>query len=245
MNRQATLPNRAMGAFPGQPQPQPARGIPPAGARVQAARTGAAPGWGFGMQSGGAPGLPNPQTRNVGSASFAQTIGGAQSASLDPSEFPSLSGGIGAGGQPQYQTANQAVWANQRASQQTPVQRPPPSHIGAAAANQPPSQPHSQDQVQQPLDDAFFPQAAQVGGMDEFRHGGQTGVGQLSSSNQPQPGSIEEFPPLGRFGQSDMPPDRRVNIMQNAASGGYANASGFATGSQGDYLAPRAIDVPC
>ncbi len=63
------------------------------------------------------------------------------------------------------------------------------------------------------------------GPVDDYRHGGQSGVGQLSGLSQPQPGSIEEFPPLGRMG--DMGHDRRANMIQNAAGGGFSNAPGF------------------
>ena len=131
------------------------------------------------------------------------------------SEFPSLSGA-----QPQYQNPGQAVWTNQRVNQQTPVQRP---QQGGTQAH------HGQDPSQQALDDAFY--SSNLGStMDEYRHGGQTGVGQLSSNAQPQPSSIEEFPPLGRIGHGEIGQDSRVNLMQNAASGGFASASGFAPG---------------
>ena len=142
------------------------------------------------------------------------------------SEFPSLSGGP----QPQYQNPGQAVWANQRATQHTPVQRPQGSQTTAPGSDQSPhAGPHAQDHIQQTLDDAFFPSNAS-GSIDDYRHGGPSGVGQLSSSAQPQPGSIEEFPPLNRIGPGEIGQDRRVNMMQNAASGGYASASGFAPG---------------
>ena len=146
----------------------------------------------------------------------------------DSREFPSLSGAP----QPQYQNTGQAVWtnANQRATQQTPVQRPQqPNEPGAPQ----PQSHHLQDQVPQTLDDAFFPTSQLNGTMDDYRHGGQGGVGQLSSSAQPQPGSIEEFPPLGRNGPGDIGLDRRVNMMQNAASGGFPGSSSFAQGEFG------------
>lgn len=63
-------------------------------------------------------------------------------------------------------------------------------------------------------------------GGDDYRFGGQSGVGQLSGSSQPQTGNIDEFPPLG--GSVDVVPDRRTGMIQNAAAyGGSANASAF------------------
>lgn len=133
-----------------------------------------------------------------------------------PSEFPSLSGAP----QSQVQNNNQAFWSGQR--QQTPVQR----SQAASTGNQ---QGANQDHVQQNLDDAFFSSTA-AGSMDDYRHRGQNGVGQLSS-NQPQPGSIDDFPPLGRGGPGEIGGDRRMNMMQNAASGAFASAPGFPPGN--------------
>lgn len=102
------------------------------------------------------------------------------------------------------------------------MQRPQPSQSG----NQ---QPNNQDHSHQNLDDAFFPSGA-GGSLDDYRHGGQNGVGQLSSSNQPQPSSIDDFPPLGGNGPGEIGQDRRVNMMQNAASGAFGGNPGFPPG---------------
>jgi CCR4-NOT transcription complex subunit 2 len=67
--------------------------------------------------------------------------------------------------------------------------------------------------------------------LDEYRHRGQNGVGQLSSSNQPQPGSIDDFPPLGRGGPGEIGGDRRMNILQNNAGSNYGGNPGFPPGN--------------
>lgn len=145
------------------------------------------------------------------------------------SEFPSLSGAP----RPQYQNPGQAVWANanQRATQHTPVQRPQQQQpadlqISARQQQQPPQQP--QEQAQQATEDIFSSGSQLSNGLGDYRHGGQGGVGQLSGSSQPQTGSIDEFPPLGRNENGDIGQDRRGNLMQNAAFGGYTNGIAFA-----------------
>ena len=133
------------------------------------------------------------------------------------SEFPSLSGT-----QPQFQNPSQAVWANatQRATQQTPVQRPQQSQSSVPATAPVQQQVHhAQDQSQQSLDEAFF--ASQYnGGIDDYRHGGQSGVGQLPGSQETQATSIDDFPPLGRNGHGEIGQDRRGNLMHNVSGGG-------------------------
>lgn len=141
------------------------------------------------------------------------------------SEFPLLSGNP----QTQYQTPGQAVWgnANQRIIQHTPVQRPqqqpPPSQPNnTQQQHQQPSQ--AQDQSQQARDD-LYPGSQFNGSNDDYHRGGQGGVGQLGASAQPQPNSVEEFPPLGRNGTDEDQQDRRGSLMQNAAFGGFSNST--------------------
>ncbi|MCJ1478568.1 hypothetical protein MMC13_007249 [Lambiella insularis] len=144
------------------------------------------------------------------------------------SEFPSLSGVP----QQQYQNPGQAVWAtaNQRVTQHTPVQRPQQLQSTAPSLAPGHQQTHpNQDQLQQTIDDAFFSTSQMNNTMDDYRHGGQGGVGQLSGS-QPQPSSIDEFPPLGRNGHGEIGQDRRGNMMQNAASSAFSSSSAFGTG---------------
>ncbi|MCJ1299565.1 hypothetical protein MMC08_002357 [Hypocenomyce scalaris] len=222
-------PLRGIPGFPGQQAPQ-NRTAPLGSGRLQNGKIGNGSTWGFGMPVNGAPGLPNPQSRPTSAAttSFAQTIGGSQPATpLDLSEFPSLSGAP----RPQYQNPGQAVWANanQRATQHIPVQRPQqqPADIQIPAQEQPPSQ-QPQEQTQQTPED-LFPSGSQFSnGLDDYRHGGQGGVGQLSGSSLPQTGNIDEFPPLSRNDNGDIGQDRRGNLMQNAAFGGYTNGNAFA-----------------
>jgi len=145
------------------------------------------------------------------------------------SEFPSLSGAP----QSHFQNPGQAVWANanQRATQQTPVQRPQQAQGGASSifpVQQQLNNPH--EQLQQSLDDAFFASNQPSVTQDDYRHGGQGGVGQLSGFHQPQPSSIDEFPPLGRNGHGEIGQDRRGNMVQNAAAGTFSSSSAFAPG---------------
>ena len=139
------------------------------------------------------------------------------------SEFPSLSSGP----QPQHQNSSaQAVWANatQRA-QQTPVQRPQQQQSTTQSSAPPQQQQHFQ---QPPQQDEPFPSVSQfASALDDYRSGGQSGVGQLSGSGQPQTGSIDEFPPLGRNGNGEIGQDRRGGLMQNAGFGGHTNGNGF------------------
>lgn len=149
------------------------------------------------------------------------------------SEFPSLSGAP----QPQHQNPAQAVWANanQRASQHTPVQRPQQQTSNQQLSSiQPQPQPQQSQQLpqqstQQPNDDLFPSSSQFANGLDDYRHGGQAGVGQLSGLNQPQPANIDEFPPLGRNGNGEIGQDRRGGLIQNAAFGVYPNGIGLGT----------------
>ncbi len=133
--------------------------------------------------------------------------------------------------QPQYQNPGQAVWANanQRAVQHTPVQRPQQQHtINQQAPTQTQQQSQqTQDSSQQNTEDLFSTASQFSSGIDDYRHGGQGGVGQLSGSSQPQTGNIEEFPPLGRNGNEETEQDRRGSLMQSAAFGGFSNADAF------------------
>lgn len=156
------------------------------------------------------------------------------------SEFPSLSGAP----QPHFQNPGQAVWANanQRATQQTPVQRPQQAQVGASSIFPVQQQLHNpHEQLQQSLDDAFFASNQPTATQDDYRHGGQGGVGQLSGSRQAQPSSIDDFPPLGRNGHGEIGQDRRGNMVQNAAAGTFSSSSAFAPGM---YIIPLANSLP-
>jgi len=138
----------------------------------------------------------------------------------DCREFPSLSGAP----QAQQNTTAQQMWSNPnlRTTQHSTIQRP---------QGQNPSQGQSGSSTTQQLqnqthEDAIGAVQGQFpGSSDEYRFGGQAGVGQLSGGTQPQTGNIEEFPPLGG-GAGDIGPDRRTGMIQNAAAyGGGANTT--------------------
>jgi CCR4-NOT transcription complex subunit 2 len=81
----------------------------------------------------------------------------------------------------------------------------------------------NQQQQNQGQDDSSQSQFSGAG--DDYRFGGQGGVGQLGGV-QPQTGNIEEFPPLGGAG-GDIPQDRRAGLIQNAAAFGANGNSAF------------------
>ena len=139
----------------------------------------------------------------------------------DDREFPSLSGTP----QAQQNTSAQQMWSNptlRTTQQHSTIQRPQGQGVqqgqGSQVANQ---------QLNQAHDDSVGNAQSQfAAGGDDYRFGGQGGVGQLSGSAQPQTGNIDEFPPLG--GSVDVGPDRRTGMIQNAAAyGGNANANAF------------------
>jgi len=135
----------------------------------------------------------------------------------DHREFPSLSGAP----QAQQNTSAQQMWSNPnlRSTQHSTIQRPQGQGAPQGQAGQvgpQPIQTSGHDEVVGSTPGQFS------AGSDDYRFGGQAGVGQLSGS-QPQTGSVEEFPPLGGSG-GDIGPDRRTGLIQNAAAYG-ANAS--------------------
>ncbi|CAO2652970.1 Nn.00g023810.m01.CDS01 [Neocucurbitaria sp. VM-36] len=199
------------------------RGGPLGSNRLQNGKMGGASQWGgFGAPMGGAPGLSNTQSRTNGAAmsSFAQAMGGSQPHTpLNLEEFPSLSGAP----QAQQNTTAQQMWANPtlRTTQQQTIQRPQGQGQQQGQDNQNANQ---QLQNQQSHDDSSQSQFSGTG--DDYRFGGQGGVGQLGGS-QPQTGNIEEFPPLGGAG-GEIGPDRRAGLIQNAAAfGNNPNSSAF------------------
>jgi CCR4-NOT transcription complex subunit 2 len=86
-------------------------------------------------------------------------------------------------------------------------------------------------QQQSSNDDAFTTGTQYTSSLDDFRPRGQ------GSSDQPQTGSIDEFPPLGResslpIGNRDssleMGSERRGSLLQNTGFGAYTNGMAFA-----------------
>ncbi|KAF6224783.1 hypothetical protein HO133_009977 [Letharia lupina] len=225
-NMRPNAQNLRYGGYPAQPAPQ-NRNTPLGSGRLQnTTKLGNGTNWGFGAPANGAPGLPSvqPSQTGVATSSFAQRVGGSQPAApLDLSEFPSLSGTS----QPQYQNTSQAIWANQRVAQQTPVQRPQQSHpVSSQAQQQHQPNQQSQDQSQRGNDDMYSASSNLQNSLDDHRYGGQSGIGQMPVSRQPQPTSVDDFPPLGRNGTDESDSDRR-NLMQNAGFGGFSNANTF------------------
>jgi hypothetical protein len=140
------------------------------------------------------------------------------------SDFPSLS----TAPQAQQNSSAQQAWSNtnmrgggggpqlphaiQRPQMQTPSQN----------QNAPSSSQHQQLQGQLHEDGSSATQGQFPSAGDDFRFGGQQGVGQLSGGAQAQTGSIDDFPPLGA-GEGNVAPDRRLGMIQNAA--GYGNSA--------------------
>lgn len=155
---------------------------------------------------------------------YTKGVGWAKNVKLnisDDREFPSLSGAP----QAQQNTSAQQMWSNPnlRTTQHSTIQRPQGQTPTAQSSNAQ----HQQLQNQAHEDGSGSAQGQFSAGGDEYRFGGQAGVGQLSGSTQPQTGNIEEFPPLGG-GAGDVGPDRRTGMIQNAAAyGSNANSSAF------------------
>ena len=146
---------------------------------------------------------------------------------MNSREFPSLS----TNQQQQYSNPGQAVWANQRPGQHaTTIQRPQHSQQaapGAAPGSQASHQ--GQDHTHQRMNDDFF-SSNLSGRLDDFRHGNPSALGQLPSSSNPQPESVDDFPPLSRIGPGEIGQDRRMAMLQSAASSGFPGGSGLASG---------------
>ena len=142
-------------------------------------------------------------------------------------EFPSLSNAP----QTQNQNPGQAIWANanQRAVQSNSDLRPQQQNLRQNISQQQQSQNshRGQDTTQQTPTELFASGSQFPGRFEDYRHGGQSGVGQLSGSTQPPPSSIDEFPPLGRGAPNDNGLDRRGSMIRNAAFDGFANASSY------------------
>jgi CCR4-NOT transcription complex subunit 2 len=149
------------------------------------------------------------------------------------SDFPSLSSAP----QAQHQNPGQAIWA-QRPTQQSQAQR---QQQEAQDAPQQGLRQNQQHQQQSSTDDTFPSGNQFSNNLDDFRPRGQ------GSSDQPQTGSIDEFPPLGRdssipMGNRDssleMGSERRGSLLQNTGFGAYTNGMAFAgMGQQRNPLA--------
>lgn len=117
------------------------------------------------------------------------------------------------------------MWANPtlRTTPHTTIQRPQGQGQGQPPQQGQTGQASNQQLPAQGQDDAA--QAQFSGAGDDYRFGGQGGVGQLSGSAQPQTGNIEEFPPLGNTA-GEIGPDRRAGLIQNATAFGTSTNTG-------------------
>ncbi|KAI0866379.1 hypothetical protein F4860DRAFT_456980 [Xylaria cubensis] len=166
-------------------------------------------GWAFGgnvPMGGGASNLQTSSRQLGGSLSFAQSLGASQPATpLDLSEFPSLSNNS------QLSSGNpSSLWAG--------GSRP---MGGTISRNQP--TPHSQQNQQ---DDFFSSSSRMSTSQAAFRFGNQAGI---SQSSQPQPSSIDDFPPLNnslRNGDDEINQERGSTLMSTLGFGAQGNATG-------------------
>ena len=144
-------------------------------------------------------------------------------------EFPSLSGGAPQGlSQAHHQNPGQTAWANQRASQPTPVQRPQ-----QGPGNTPQQNNQAQENVQQILDDAFFP-ASQYGGTQQ---------GNNHSSTHLRTSSIDDFPPLGRSTHGEIGQDRRGSLAPASGFVGFPANPSSAFGQHSGFMSSRASEL--
>ena len=144
------------------------------------------------------------------------------------SEFPSLSAGAPQTlSQAHHPNAGQTAWANQRASQPTPVQRPQQAPgIPSQQNNQ------AQEAVQQTLDDAFFPTS-------------QYGSNQQGSDHLPTFSFLcninNRF--LGRSTHGEIGQDRRGSLAPASGFGGFPSHPSSAFGQQQNYMQTRASEL--
>ncbi|KAF5248102.1 hypothetical protein FAUST_509 [Fusarium austroamericanum] len=209
MNRPGAVPQtlRGMpGGFGGQQQPQqPGRA---ATNRLPNGKLGNNnSGWAFGGVPMAGAGPQNAGRQLGGNVSFAQSLTGSQpSTSLDLSEFPSLSNNA------QMSNANQSSMWSTAGSRNLggPIQR-----------NQATPQQGGQD-------DMFSPTSSRVPG--GFRFGNQGNIGQ-----QPQPSSVDDFPPLNQTSNGELGSDRTANLMSSLGFGSQAGP-GPSTSNRGNGL---------
>ncbi|KAL3594227.1 transcriptional regulator [Fusarium poae] len=164
-------------------------------------------GWAFGGVPMAGAGPQNAGRQLGGNVSFAQSLTGSQpSTSLDLSEFPSLSNNA------QMSNANQSSMWSTAGSRNLggPIQR-----------NQATPQQGGQD-------DMFSPTSSRVPG--GFRFGNQGNIGQ-----QPQPSSVDDFPPLNQTSNGELGSDRTASLMSSLGFGSQAGP-GPSTSNRGNGL---------
>ncbi|KAI5868560.1 hypothetical protein GGS23DRAFT_36837 [Durotheca rogersii] len=163
--------------------------------------------WAFGAVPMGAAGLRGSSGQLGGNLSFAQSLSGSQPATpLDlSSDFPSL------GNTSQLPAASSPSWSTAGSR----------SMGGAIQRNQPTplsSQPSQQED--------FFSPSRMGSGQGQYRFSNQSNVAQ---SSQPQPSSIDEFPPLSnnshRNGNGEIGQERGSNLMSSLSFSAQGSAT--------------------
>ncbi|KAI2629454.1 hypothetical protein GGS21DRAFT_526290 [Xylaria nigripes] len=217
MNRPGAVPHTLRGmpaGFGSQQQPQ------------QPGRAGAsrlpngkiannAGGWAFGgnvPMSSAASSLQNASRQLGGNLSFAQSLGASQpTTSLDLSEFPSLSNNS------QLSSGNpSSLWAGGSRPMGGGIQRNQPTPLS-----------------QQSQQDDFFSASRMSTNQGAFRFGSQATMAQ---SSQPQPNSIDEFPPLNnslRNTDGEIGQERGSTLMSTLGFGAPGNTAGSHGSLQG------------
>ncbi|KAI1776835.1 hypothetical protein F4818DRAFT_411937 [Hypoxylon cercidicola] len=208
MNRSGAMPPQTLrgmpNAFGGQQQPQPSgRTVSNRLPNGKIANNGAGWAFGGGVPMGGTSLQTSGRQLPGGNLSFAQSLSGSQPATpLDLSDFPSLSNNS------QLPSAtSSSLWSTggTRGNMGGSIQR-----------NQQPT-PISSQHAQQ---DDFFSQSRMNSGQGQYRFGNQNNVTQ---SSQPQPSSIDEFPPLNnnnsRNGNGEIGQERGANLMSQLGFG--------------------------
>ncbi|KAI1450228.1 hypothetical protein F5Y02DRAFT_367961 [Annulohypoxylon stygium] len=211
MNRPGAVPQSLRGmptGFGGQQQPQqPGRTVSGRLPNGKLANNGG--GWAFGGVPMGGAALQTSSRQLGGNLSFAQSLSGSQPQTpLDPSDFPSLSNTSqlpSAGGSSLWSAGSRGIG-------------------GAIQRNQQPT-PLSTQHAQQ--DDFFSPSRMTSG--QGYRFGNQNTSAQ---SSQPQPNSIDDFPPLNNnpplsnsMRNGDIGQERGSNLMSTLGFGSQGSAA--------------------
>ncbi|KAI0152356.1 hypothetical protein F4776DRAFT_601245 [Hypoxylon sp. NC0597] len=209
MNRPGAVPQTLRGmptGFGGQQQPQqPGRAVSGRLPNGKLGNNGG--GWAFGGVPMGGAGLQTSSRQLGGNLSFAQSLSGSQPATpLDLSEFPSLSNNS------QLPSANSSLWSagGSRGMGGTIQRNQQPTPLSAQ---------HSQQ-------DDFFSPSRMSSNQGQYRFGNQNNITQ---SSQPQPGSIDDFPPLNnnnmRNGNGEIGQERASNLMSTLGFGTQGSAA--------------------
>ncbi|KAG8627703.1 hypothetical protein KVT40_003576 [Elsinoe batatas] len=230
MNRQGVATSQSLRSMPGNffaTQTTNLRQQPMANHRIPNGKMGGVTGWGTGMPLGGAPGFSNPPSRTNTLPNFAQAIGGggASQASLDMSEFPSLSGGPQAHSQnPMSQAWNSNALRQTQTPQQNTVQRAAPQTEAAR-----------QQQAQQQAAFGFG------SNLDENFDNRASAPSRSESNPNQQLSGGDDFPPLGGGLNGEVRHDRG-GVIAGGGLGGGAFGSQVNGQVDGESFGAGAVD---